>query len=61
MKNKKYLDIGKGSNIALNVTEDKLKKAVEMLKIDGYQVWFLLMATFLLGILSLAAIILNDR
>lgn len=41
MKNKKYLDIGKGSNIALNVTEDKLKKAVEMLKVDGYQVMYL--------------------
>lgn len=41
MKTNKYLDIGKSSNIALGVSEDKLKKSVEILKEEGYEVMYL--------------------
>jgi len=33
----KYVDIGKGTEIALNVSPDRMKTAIEMLKADGYK------------------------
>lgn len=35
---KGMVDVGKGSNLLMNVTENRFKDAVEMLKLEGYQV-----------------------
>ena len=34
--NKKYVDVGKGTNYALGITEDKLEKSLDVLKSEGY-------------------------
>ncbi len=34
----RYVDIGKGTELSLNVTESRMKNAVAMLKADGYKV-----------------------
>ena len=36
---KKYVDVGKGVNQSLDVTEDKLKKSLYILKVQGYEVY----------------------
>ena len=38
VKDKKYVDVGGGSELRLNVSEQKLKNAVELLKDEGYKV-----------------------
>ncbi len=38
VKEKKYVDVGGGSELRLNVSEQKLKNAVELLKEEGYKV-----------------------
>ena len=35
----RYIDVGKGVNSYLGVTEDRMKKAVKLLEEDGYQVY----------------------
>lgn len=37
--NKKFVDVGKGVNQSLDVTEDKLKKSLYILKEQGYEVY----------------------
>ncbi len=44
----KYIDIGKGTEIALGISPDRMKTAIEMLKADGYKthtVWIDQMGT----------------
>lgn len=36
--NKGYIDVGKGSNFALGITQDKLEKTLDILKEEGYTV-----------------------
>ena len=38
VKERKYVDVGGGSELRLNVSEQKLKNAVELLKEEGYKV-----------------------
>lgn len=38
VEDKKYVDVGGGSELRLNVSEQKLKNAVELLKEEGYKV-----------------------
>lgn len=39
VKEKKFVDVGKGINESLDVTEDKLKKSLYILKEEGYNVY----------------------
>lgn len=41
VENKKYLDVGKGAEIELGVTNDKLDTAIQMLTNDGYKLQYL--------------------
>lgn len=36
---KGFIDVGKGSNYALNITEDKLKKSLYILREQGYEIY----------------------